>query len=597
MSGRRRSTARATEPGDPPARVDEPTRSAIVAALLGWFDREARDLPWRRTRDPYAIWLSEVMLQQTRVDTVIPYYERFLARWPTVESLASAPLEDVLGRWSGLGYYRRARQLHLAAREVVERHGGTFPRTAPELRRLAGIGDYTAGAVASIAFDEPTPLVDGNVVRVLSRVFGLRDDMRSVKGVEAVWAIAGELVPERRAGAFNQSLMELGSQVCTPRVPSCERCPLRGVCVARAEGSVEALPRMAPKKAPRAEALVAAVVRSGDAVFLARRREGGLFAGMWEPPLLRDRAAAEATARALGVADDAALETSGTVRHVLTHRKLSIEVLGAVLAARPRRADEAARAPGADRPAMSGVPGLESTYDELALRVPAEVALSTLARKLLAAAGITLAALVASCSSVARADTPETPSLAEHPGLAPGDLARFRELAEPRGRYLRTLTTIGGGRGVRFNNPYRLQTQLGATAQSLSLTAPYVDLGFGLDFGDPFGLQHGPSLHASFATEGVPQTSLSASYMLLHRGSSAWLAHGRAGAALLTSPNPNVGLELGAGVTRFVTAALGVDAEVVFDLFYGAATYEARYTVIPVLSLQLGLTFDIEVLP
>jgi A/G-specific adenine glycosylase len=594
---RRGESAEATpcDLGGPRPPVAE-RRAALVDALLGWFDRSARDLPWRRTRDPYAIWLSEVMLQQTSVDTVIPYYERFLATWPTVHALAEAPLEDVLVRWSGLGYYRRARQLHLAAREVIERHGGSFPRTVPELRRLSGVGDYTAGAVASIAFDEPTPLVDGNVIRVLSRIFVVGDDMRSVKGRERIWALAGALVPLRRAGAFNQSLMELGSQVCTPRSPSCEGCPVRGSCSARASGRVDELPRMAPKKAPRAESLVATVVRSGESVFVARRREGGLFGGMWEPPLGKDVAEAERTARTLGVEAGARLECVGTVRHVLTHRRLSIEVYRAELPPKGTRG----RKPKASSSEGGGADAaLDATYDAVELRRPSEVALSTLAKKLLAAAGVSLAlALTLTLTaSVARAEVPASTNADEEAGLAPGDLARYRELAEPRGRYARILTTVGAGRGLRFNNPYRLRTQLGSTAESLSLTAPYVDLGLGLGFGNPFGLQHGPLVHVSVATEGVAQTSLSASYQLLHRGSSAWLGYGRVGAALLTSPDPNVGLEAGAGVSRFLTGAVGLNAEVVFDLFYGAGTYETRYTVIPVVSLQLGLMFDLEVLP
>jgi A/G-specific adenine glycosylase len=342
-------------------------RGAIVRALGSWYDAHARDLPWRRSRDPYAIWVSEIMLQQTRVDTVIPYFERFLERFPDVVALATAPLEQVLQHWSGLGYYRRARQMHAAAGEIVERHGGDLPADVAALRQLTGVGRYTAGAVASIAFAIPAPLVDGNVIRVLSRLFGLEDDMRSTAAQALVWRHAEALVPKGRPGRFNQALMELGATVCTPRAPQCERCPLRRRCVARRDARQEQLPRLGKRAAPQARAMVAAVVHAPRGrVLLARRVLDGLYGGMWEPPMVSAQQA-RAALRDHGVPASAALRQRGTVVHVLSHRKLEVRVLGAALS-------RAARLP-------SEVP---APYETLAWCTPEQVPLSTLARKLLA---------------------------------------------------------------------------------------------------------------------------------------------------------------------------------------------------------------------
>ncbi|AGP37206.1 hypothetical protein SCE1572_23620 [Sorangium cellulosum So0157-2] len=324
----------------PPAPPDPSERDREIAAALGaWFDRVARDLPWRRTRDPYAIWLSEVMLQQTRVETVIPYYERFLARYPTVSALASAEIDDVLSLWSGLGYYRRARVLHLAAREITERHDGALPRDVPALLALPGVGAYTAGAIASIAYDQPVPLVDGNVARVLSRIDDIDDDIRSTSGTRKLWSAAERLVRAATGsvhpGRFNQALMELGATVCAPRNPRCEACPVDGACAARAEGRQAELPVIAPKRDVPAVAMVAAVVRSGGRVLFLRRAEGGLFGGLWEPPMVEARALADARAllEQVGVAPDAPLREVGRVRHILTHRRLDVTVARAEVAA------------------------------------------------------------------------------------------------------------------------------------------------------------------------------------------------------------------------------------------------------------------------
>jgi A/G-specific adenine glycosylase len=202
----------------------------IRAALLHWFAASARDLPWRRTKDPYAIWISEIMLQQTRVPTAVPYYERFLHRFPTVEQLARARLDTVIKLWEGLGYYSRARNLHQAAQEIVARFGGHLPASREELLTLPGIGRYTAGAIASIAFGRREPLVDGNVTRVLCRIFRLKGSPKEVTLQKRIWAIAEKLVPEGHAGQFNQALMELGSEVCLPRRPRCDDCPVNRLC-------------------------------------------------------------------------------------------------------------------------------------------------------------------------------------------------------------------------------------------------------------------------------------------------------------------------------------------------------------------------------
>ena len=251
--------------------------------LLDWFDRHRRDLPWRRTGDPYGIWLSEVMLQQTQVERVIPFYQRFLARFPTVDDLAAADLPEVLALWSGLGYYRRARQLHRAARAIVERGG--FPSTLEGLLELPGIGPYTAAAVGSIAFGIPVPVLDGNVERVLSRLLALSESPKSTAGRRRLLAAAGDLLDAARPGDCNQAMMELGATVCTPRRPSCLLCPLRPACRAAARGEQELYPTPRPRRAAERHRLVMAVVESGGKVLLFRRPDHSeLLAGTWELP-------------------------------------------------------------------------------------------------------------------------------------------------------------------------------------------------------------------------------------------------------------------------------------------------------------------------
>jgi A/G-specific adenine glycosylase len=252
---------------------DSRYRRTLQARLLRWYDAHARDLPWRRTRDPYRIWVSEIMLQQTRVAAVVERYREFLRRFPALADLARAREEQVLAAWSGLGYYRRARSLHQAARQVMAAHGGTIPRTAADLQQLPGIGRYTAAAIASIAFDEPIAVVDGNVERVLARLRG-----RTLTAAQS-WQAAQELVSSKRPGDFNQAMMELGATLCTPAAPACPACPLRLQCATRG-----ALPR--PAQPPRRKAVLdyALAVRAGEVRLRRRAASVSVMPGMWELP-------------------------------------------------------------------------------------------------------------------------------------------------------------------------------------------------------------------------------------------------------------------------------------------------------------------------
>ncbi len=257
---------------------------ALRRSLLRWFGREARDLPWRRTRDPYYIWLSEIMLQQTRVEAVIPYYERFVKSFPTVQDLAGASEDAVLKAWEGLGYYSRARNLHKAAKVIIREHGGVLPTTAEQWRQLPGIGAYTAGAIASIAGGLAEPAVDGNVLRVLSRIFGIRESIDEPATKERIWSIAATLLPRRQAGAFNQALMDLGARICIPGRPRCMECPVSRWCEAYRLGIQDTLPVRRAKKAIPHYDIVVAAIRRGGRYLIGRRPVGGLLGGLWEFP-------------------------------------------------------------------------------------------------------------------------------------------------------------------------------------------------------------------------------------------------------------------------------------------------------------------------
>ena len=306
-------------------------RRAIATAVVKWFAAAQRPLPWRENYDPYHVWISEVMLQQTQVVTVLPYYHRWMERFPHLSALAAAPLEAVLKAWEGLGYYSRARNLHRCAREVEVRHGGRFPSDAAALRALPGIGSYTAGAIASIGFNRPVPAVDVNVARVLSRVFALRLPLN--RGRAHLDALAEGLLRSAEPRPLNEGLMELGALVCRPRAPLCPRCPLRRMCEGHRLGTPEAYPAKTPKKPRPTVSGVMVMVERGRRLLLRRRPLSGLWGGMWEFPWL-ERRPRENVQRALArlLSDLAVTPESagagakkvGVLRHGLTHLELAL---------------------------------------------------------------------------------------------------------------------------------------------------------------------------------------------------------------------------------------------------------------------------------
>lgn len=262
----------------------EPQPDAIAGPLLTWYDQNARSLPWRGHADPYAVWVSEIMLQQTRVETVIPYFERWMQRFPTLAALADAGEQDVLRAWEGLGYYSRARNLHRAVRQLVQHGDGQVPRQRAELEKLPGVGRYTAGAIASIAFGQDEPALDGNIRRVLARLFDVRLPARSPEGERRLWELAAQTLPPGRAGDYNQALMDLGSSICTPRAPACLACPLVGVCQAYALGVQEERPVLPARPVVPHITVSAAVIRRDGQVLIAQRPAQGLLGGLWEFP-------------------------------------------------------------------------------------------------------------------------------------------------------------------------------------------------------------------------------------------------------------------------------------------------------------------------
>ena len=307
---------------------------AIRRALLAWYHRHRRDMPWRRTRDPYRIWVSEVMLQQTQVATATPYYERFVKRFPDVVALADAPLDDVLAAWAGLGYYRRARFLHEAARVVAREHGGRVPVTAAEFSSLPGVGRYTVGAVLSISLGSRLPVLDGNVGRVLARWTAKPLQVKRPADAATLWTMADALLPPAggavHPGDWNQALMELGATVCTPRAPHCPECPVRAHCKAHALGTPEAFPPVAARRDTVKLRRAVALLRRGAQVLL-ERRTGALLDGLWEPPGVDVPADGDAGAllrarlRALGV-KARLTDTGRRVKHTITHRAIEVEV-------------------------------------------------------------------------------------------------------------------------------------------------------------------------------------------------------------------------------------------------------------------------------
>ncbi|HEX5133484.1 MAG TPA: A/G-specific adenine glycosylase [Candidatus Krumholzibacteria bacterium] len=309
-----------------------PHSSTITKNLLAWYRRSRRDLPWRGTRDPYRIWVSEVMLQQTQVATVIPYYERFLARFPDITALAAAPLDDALKLWEGLGYYARARNLHTAAREVVANMGGTLPRDPAAFRSLRGVGEYIAAAVTSIAFDEPVVVVDGNVKRFIARLFALTDSVDRPAGTRRVREHADALLDRGAPGDFNQALMEIGALVCRPSGPRCGECPVAGDCLAFRAGEAEAFPvRDARRDIPTQRIAIGVVERDGR-VLITRRKESGMLGGLWEFPggkIADGESPEDACRREIREEVNLVVEVGervASVRHAYTHLRVQIDV-------------------------------------------------------------------------------------------------------------------------------------------------------------------------------------------------------------------------------------------------------------------------------
>ncbi len=348
---------------------------ALVPALLKWFAANARDLPWRRTFDPYAIWISEIMLQQTQVKTVIPYWERWMRELPDAAALAAAPQDKVLKLWEGLGYYTRARNLQKAARVVMEQHGGTFPCDFAAVLELPGIGRYTVGAICSIAHDEPTPILDGNVIRVLTRLFGIGENPREKKTNERLWQLAEALVQQaadgrallpqrpnitaarqrrptgmeenacaRPASFLNQSLMELGALICSPRQPRCEDCPVQKQCVARREHRVASLPNLGPRASVTARRFLAVAAERNGRWLVRQRPAGVVNAHLWEFPNVELPVEGDgviAAAKKL-IGAHRGLKLLTQVRHSITRYRILLEAFQAEAAAKASavRADE-----------------------------------------------------------------------------------------------------------------------------------------------------------------------------------------------------------------------------------------------------------------
>lgn len=318
-----------SSPKDSPADHSPQKRTALVKRLLDWYDANRRRLPWRalpgETPDPYRVWLSEIMLQQTTVATVGPYFHNFLNRWPTMKALAAAPVEEVMSAWAGLGYYSRARNLHACAKAVAADYGGKLPADETALRQLPGIGPYTAAAVAAIAFDKRAAPVDGNIERVLARLFARKEPLPGVK--PQLRAIAESLAPAKRSGDFAQAMMDLGATICTPKSPACANCPWSDDCVARSLGIAASLPARDAKGArPRRRGAAFVIVSDNDEILLRRRPPKGLLGGMHEPPMSPwekdfpdapfDHAPFKAKYRKL----------PGLVRHGFTHFELELQV-------------------------------------------------------------------------------------------------------------------------------------------------------------------------------------------------------------------------------------------------------------------------------
>jgi len=313
----------------------------IATSLLQWWDYSHADLPWRASRDPYAIWVAEVMLQQTQIATVIPYYKRWMKRFPTIAELAKAPLDDVLKLWEGLGYYSRARNLHAAAGRIIEEFDGLLPKQASDLMSLPGIGRYTAGAIASIAFDQQVPVLDGNIVRVFTRLIDLTGDISKTSTINDLWKLADSLVPEQRPGDYNQALMELGQRLCSVTSPQCSLCPLEEICLANERGTQHERPFRSPRKQIPHFDVVAGIIwqnqnRASSASFMITQRPlDGMLGGLWEFPGGK-RETGETLVETLQreICEELRLDISigdqlTTIRHAYTHFRITLHAFHA----------------------------------------------------------------------------------------------------------------------------------------------------------------------------------------------------------------------------------------------------------------------------
>lgn len=301
--------------------------SLFTGKMLDWYKGAARVLPWRENRDPYRIWVSEIMLQQTRVDTVIPYYNRFMETFPCVEALANADETALLKHWEGLGYYTRARNLQKAAKVIMETHKGIFPDRFEEVRKLPGVGDYTAGAICSIAFEQPTPAVDGNVLRVLSRLTADDSDVMKPETRKRYTALLEKIYPAEGRGDFTQSLMELGALICLPGIPKCEECPVQTLCSAYAKGAPERYPVKTPKKEKKVERLTVFLISDGTHLAISKR-EQGLLSNMWQFPNVSGWISADAAREEMGKMGYSVIRICdvGRMKHIFTHIEWQMQV-------------------------------------------------------------------------------------------------------------------------------------------------------------------------------------------------------------------------------------------------------------------------------
>ena len=334
--------------------------ASLQNRLLRWYQKNARDLPWRKTKNPYKIWVSEIMLQQTQVATVIPYYNRWLKRFPTLASLAKAPISEALKFWAGLGYYRRVRMLHEAARVLMKKSGGRIPRSVEDLLEIHGIGRYTAGAISSIAFDEKAPLLDGNVIRILTRIFAVKEDIDNPSTMRKLWRMARSVLPEKQCGDFNQAMMELGATVCLPDRPACQSCPVENLCKAHRLKKETAFPVRRQKEIGEKMRTAALIVRRNGRVLIQKQPAQGRWGGLWMFPHWKSRQAMLAELN-LNIND---LSHRLTIRHGFTKYQICLNVFeyktSACKAGLPRHCSEIpgvdflARPPGHtfDRPAL-----------------------------------------------------------------------------------------------------------------------------------------------------------------------------------------------------------------------------------------------------